>query len=169
MRKTIRSITVLVTLLLIAIPAHADVVWPALFLISRMLTWWSVALGLIVEYFFVRQLTGFDIKTSIKADLVMNGASTLLGAVLIPIAGIGWEFFPGLLLYKIFNIGTFNPGTWTATFIMSVLINAWLENYVIKRFFKKDLGWRGFRWLCLANAASVGIAFISLWLFPVEM
>jgi len=166
--KIRKVILAVVAILLIAVPAYADMVWPALYLVSRMLTWWSVSLGLIVEYLFVRKLTGFDVKQSIKVNLAMNAASSLLGAILIPIAGVGWEFFPGIALYRLFHIGTFNPGTWTATFLISVLINAWLENKVIKRFFKKDLGWRGFWWLCLANGASVGIAFASLWFFPIE-
>lgn len=55
--------------LFIASPAHADVVWPALYLISRMATWWSISLGLLVEYLFVRKLTGFDIKKSIIVDI----------------------------------------------------------------------------------------------------
>ena len=134
-----------------------------------MVTWWSISLGLVVEYLFVRQLTGFDIKKSIVVDISMNAASSLLGMILIPLAGVGWEFFPGIIIYKLFNIGTFNPGTWAATFFIAVFINAWLENFVIYKCFKRKLGWRGFWWLSLANAASVGIAFISLWLFPTEL
>jgi hypothetical protein len=99
----------------------------------------------------------------------MNAASCLLGTILILILGIGWEFFPGIVLYKVFNISTFNPGTWAATFFMAVFVNALLENFVINKGFKKKLGWRGFWWLSLANGASVGIAFISLSLFPLEL
>lgn len=77
--------------LFVASPAHADVVWPALYLISRMVTWWSIVLGLVVEYLFVRQLTHFDIKKSILVDLAMNAVSCLAGVILIPLAGVGWE------------------------------------------------------------------------------
>ena len=159
----------IILILLVSSPAYADVVWPALYLISRMVTWWSISLGLIVEYLFVRELTQFGVVKSIIVDISMNAASCLLGIILIPILGIGWEFFPGIILYKLFNIGTFNPGTWTATFLIAVFVNALLENFVINKGFKKKLGWRGFLWLSLANGASVGIAFISLSLFPLEL
>lgn len=155
--------------LFVASPAHADIIWPAIFLISRMVSWWSIALGLIVEYLFVRKLTHFDIRKSILVDLSMNLVSCLLGIILIPLFGVAWEFFPGIVLYKFFNIGTFNPGTWTATFFFAVFMNALLENFVINKGFKKKLGWRGFWWLSLANGASVGIALLSLWLIPLEL
>jgi hypothetical protein len=166
-----RTIAILLTILtlLVASPAYADLVWPALYLVSRMVTWWSIALGLIVEYLFVRRLTQFGVVKSILVDLSMNAASCLLGIILIPLLGVGWEFFPGIVLYKLFNIGTFNPGTWTATFLIAVFVNAFLENAVINKGFKKKLGWLGFWWLSLANGASVGIAFISLWLVPLEL
>jgi len=126
-------------------------------------------LGLVVEYLFVRQLTHFDIKKSILVDLAMNAVSCLAGVILIPLAGVGWEIFPGIVIYKLLGIGTFNPGTWIATFFIAVFVNALLENFVINEGFKKKLGWRGFWWLSLANAASVGIAFISLWLVPAKL
>ncbi|MHB8137854.1 MAG: hypothetical protein ACYDGO_05635 [Smithellaceae bacterium] len=155
-------------ILFVASPACADVVWPALYLISRMVTWWSIAVGLVVEYLFVRQLTQFDIKKSIIVDLSMNVASCLVGIILIPLLGVGWEVFPGIVLYKMFGIGTFNPGTWTATFLIAVFVNAFLENFVINKGFKKTLGWRGFWWLSIANGVSVGIALVSIWLVPVK-
>ncbi len=133
-----------------------------------MVTWWSIGMGLLVEYLFVRQLTGFDIKKSIIVNLTMNVASSLLGIILIPLAGVGWEIFPGIVIYKLFNMGTFNPITWTATFFIAVFVNAWIENFVIKKVFKKNLGWRGFWWLALANAVSVGIAFISILVVPLK-
>ena len=169
--KSKKIIIILLTILILFIssPANADIVWPALYLISRMVTWWSIALGLIIEYLFVRKLTQFGIVKSIFVDISMNAASCLLGIFLIPVLGIGWEFFPGIVLYKLFNIGTFNPGTWTATFLIAVFVNALLESFVINKGFKKKLGWRGFWWLSLANSASVGISFISLWFFPLEL
>jgi hypothetical protein len=163
------AIVLTILILFISSPAHADIIWPAIYLVSRMVTWWSISLGLIVEYLFVRKLTQFGVVKSIIVDLSMNAASCLLGTILILILGIGWEFFPGIVLYKVFNISTFNPGTWTANFFMAVFVNALLENFVINKGFKKKLGWRGFWWLSLANGASVGIALISLSLFPLEL
>ena len=60
-------------------------------------------------------------KKAAVVDVVMNAVSTGAGIVLISALGFAWEFFPGLVLYKVFNVGTFNPGTWAATFVMAVL------------------------------------------------
>ena len=144
----------------------ADVVWPALFLAGRMMAWWAIALGLLVELFFVRFLTGFTWLKSALVDIAMNAASTLLGLFLIPVAGIAWEFSVGRVLYKIFDIGTFNPGTWLATFLFAVFINAALETAVLRYAFKQKPFKRFFWWLTLANAISVGIAFASLFKYP---
>ena len=160
---------IVVALLMVALPARADVVWPALFLGSRLVTWWAIATGLVVEYFFVRQLFGFGVRKAIVADACMNLASTLLGILLIPIAGIVWEFFPGIILYKVFNVGTFNPGTWTMTFLFAVAINAVLESLVIRWVFKTKVDKRGFWGLFIANAVSVGVAFGSLFVLLPEM
>ena len=147
-------------------PILADMIWPALFLESRLLSIPVILAGLVVEYFVVWRLTDLGVKRSIFADLAMNTASTLLGILLIPIAGIIWEIFPGIFLYKWFNLGTFNPGTLVATFCMAVLVNAAIETFVVAKGFKQKMGKRGFGWLCIANAVSVGIAFGSLLFFP---
>ena len=99
----------------------------------------------------------------------MNFASTLLGILLIPIAGLAWEFFPGSVLYRIFDVGTFNPGTWVMTFLFAVAINAALESLVIRWAFKTKLGKRGFWGLVVANAVSVGLAFGSLFVLWPQM
>ncbi len=168
MKKTILAILILT--LFFSVPAYADVVWPALYLVSRMVSWWAILTGLIIEYLFVRKLTNFSVSKSIIANVCMNTASTILGMILIPIAGIGLEFFPGMIIYKIFHIGTLNPFTnpftWTATLFFAAFINAFIENFVLNKFFKCKLGWRGFWWLSLANGLSVACVFASLLIFP---
>ena len=145
----------------------ADVIWPALFLEGRLLSIPVILIGLVVEFFFVWRITSLDVAHSIAADLLMNTASTLLGIFLIPIAGIIWEFFPGIFLYKWFNMGTFNPWTWTATFCLAVVINAALETLIVAKVFGQKMGKRGFGWLCIANSISVGIAFASFLIYPI--
>lgn len=154
--------------MLMAEPAHADVVWPALFLETRLFSVWPIIIGLIIEYLFLRQFFMLSIKRAVIADVLINAASSILGIVLIPIAGIVWEFFPGIILYKAFNIGTFNPGTWSATCLMATAINAAIESMALSKFFKCKIGKRGFWILFLANAISVGIAMVSLYLYPIE-
>jgi hypothetical protein len=146
----------------------ADVIWPAMFLEQRLFSWWAIGLGLVVEFFFVRWLTTLSLPMSIVADLSMNAASALLGILLIPLAGIAWEFFPGMILYKVFDVGTFNPGTWAATFLFAVFINAALESLVLRFAFRQKVDKRVFWWLCVANSLSVALAFGSLFVRPPE-
>jgi len=144
-------------------PIFADMVWPALLLEGRILTWWAILAGLFVEYFFVRGITDLSFSRAGLADIAMNAASTLLGILLIPIAGIIWEFFPGIIIYKIFDIGTFNPGTWLATILMAAFLNTFIERFVLRKFFKQPVvGKRGFWLLFAGNAISVAIAFGSI-------
>ena len=147
-------------------PMFADMIWPAAFLESRLLTVWIISAGLFIEYFFVWRLTPLGAWRSILADLAMNAASTLLGIILIPLAGLAWEFFPGIVLYKLFDVGTFNPGTWTATFLLAVVINSGLELLVLKLAFRQPASGGLFWWLCLANSLSVGLAMASLLVYP---
>ncbi len=155
-------------ILLSAVPAHADVVWPALFLETRLFSIWPIVVGLIIEYLFLRQYFKLPIKRAVVADIVINAFSSALGIVLIPIAGVAWEFFPGIILYKALNIGTFNPGTWTVTYLMAAAINAGVESLALSKIFKSHVGKKGFRVLFLANAISVGIAMLSLYFYPME-
>jgi hypothetical protein len=146
----------------------ADMIWPALFLEGRLLSVPIIIAGLVIEFFFVWRITDLGAGRAIFADLVMNATSTLLGIFLIPISGIVWEIFPGLVLYRWFNVGTFNPGTWVATFCFAVLINAALETLIVAKVFRQKMGKRGFGWLCLANGLSVGLAFASFLIYPMK-
>jgi hypothetical protein len=146
--------------------ALADVVWPALWLAGRLVAVWAIGIGLVVELFFVKWLTGFGWGKAVLADVAMNAASSLIGVFLIPVAGLAWEFSAGIALYKVFNIGTFNPITWAATFLVAVFVNSTLETTVLRYGFKQRPFKRFFWWLSLANAFSVGIAVASIFLNP---
>ncbi|CAN5893719.1 hypothetical protein BH11VER1_BH11VER1_01510 [soil metagenome] len=145
----------------------ADIVWPAVLLEGRILTWWSILAGLIVEYFFVRRITDLSFSRAVIADIAMNTASALLGVILIPMAGIIWEFVPGFVLYKVFNFGTFNPASWIATTLMAAAINTFIERFVLRKFFKQPVaGARRFWLLFAGNAISIAIAFGSFIYVP---
>jgi hypothetical protein len=143
----------------------ADVVWPALILEQRLLSAIPITAGLLTEWLALR-LGGFGLswKRAAIVDVVMNLVSTAAGVPLIPLLGLAWEIFPGLVMYKVFNIGTFNPGTWIATFVMATLATTAVEAAVVKWGFKIAIGWRRFGILGLANSLSVATAFVSVWL-----
>lgn len=83
--------------------------------------------------------------------------------------GSAWEIFPGLLFYRALNWGTFNPLTWLATFLLAVFITTYIEAYIYRRGFKLQVRRREFRLVFLANALSVGIAFGSLCVIPLNV
>jgi hypothetical protein len=144
----------------------ANVVWPALWLEARLLSWWIILFGLAVELPFVRFLTGFSWQRASIADLAMNAASTIVGIVLIPISGIAWEYAADFTVYRYWKVGTFNPVAWAATFLLAVALNAIIEQSVLRWGFRQWMGARGFAWLSVANALSVGLALWSIFHNP---
>jgi hypothetical protein len=149
--------------------ALADVVWPALIIEQRLLSAIPIIVGLIAEWVALR-FGGFGLswKKAALVDIVMNAVSTIAGIPIIPLLGIIWEVFPGAILYKFFNLGTFNPSTWIATFVIATATTTGIEAAVVRWGFKVAMDkWR-LSVLCLANSLSVGIAFASLWLYPMR-
>ncbi|HEX4630488.1 MAG TPA: hypothetical protein VH188_05940 [Chthoniobacterales bacterium] len=96
----------------------------------------------------------------------MNAASTAVGILLIPISGIAWEYMAYLAVYRYWKVGTFNPVSWLATFLLAVALNAIIEQSVLRWGFRQRLGVRGFAWLSVANALSVGLALWSVFQNP---
>ena len=149
--------------------ARADMVWPALYLVSRLFTWWAIAIGLLIEFVVIRIAFALPPRKAILADIAANAASSLVGAVVIAIGGLIWEFGPGQLMYKWLNVGTFNPFTWGVTIIVAALVNAVIETFVLTERFDVPFSRRTFIILTVANAVTVGIAFASVFIAPVEM
>jgi hypothetical protein len=143
-------------------PILANLVWPALFLTSRMFAVWPIAAGLFVEFFFIRQATKLRGWRCLTADITMNLVSAALGVILIPLSGIIWELLATFTIYPLFNVGTFNPVTWGATALLAAGVNAVVEGWVLQNGFKQKLGRRGFWLLFVANLVSVSIAAASL-------
>jgi hypothetical protein len=113
-------------------------------------------------------LVGFPSRKAINVDVVMNLMSALVGVLLIPISGIVWEIFLGVILQRIFKLGTFNPLTWVATFALAVLITTLIEGLVVERLFKKSRTTKLYLMIGLGNALSVGAAFATLYIWPIE-
>jgi hypothetical protein len=148
------------------IPILANLVWPALYLSSRMLAIWPIAAGLLVEFFFVRRATNLRGGRCLTADITMNLASAALGIILIPLSGFIWELLATFTIYPLFKVGSFNPVTWGATGLLAAGVNAVVEGWVLQNGFKQKLGRRGFGLLFVANLVSVSIAFASIVMHP---
>ena len=158
-------------LLFIPISAYANMVWPALYLETRLFSWWAITVGLVIEYLFVRKLFNISPKKAVIATFGANFVSAVAGIILIPLSGIAWEIFPGLLFMKILDMGTFNPITWAGTFLLACSVNVLLEGVMYKKVFKLPFLFKSklFLWFLVANTFSVGVAFASLFIAPVQM
>lgn len=153
---------------LVPAEAHADVVWPALILEPRLLSIPVIGLGMLLEAGMLRFAFHLSWFKSIFGSALVNGISAALGIILIPLAGVVWEIIPGLLLYKIFRVGTFNPFTWAGTFFLATVVTTAVEVTCLRMIFKLPLNRRTWGLWFIANAASVGLAFGSLIIHPVD-
>ena len=74
-----------------------------------------------------------------------------------------------MVLYKYLNIGTFNPYTWTATFLFALGITTSIEVVGLRRLFGVPASRRTWLLWGLVNAVTVAIAFASLIFLPPKM
>lgn len=163
--------TILVLLLFVASKAaYADVVWPALYLEERILSFWPIIIGLAIEFWFIKYVFSLNIKKSAIATFAANFLSTIVGVIAIPLTGLVLDIVPELLIYNVFDIGTFNPFAWTMTFIEACLINSYLETIIYRKILNISYSMRSrqFIWVFIANICSVAIALASLWFIPID-
>jgi hypothetical protein len=147
----------------------ADVVWPSLFLANRLMTWWIIGAGFLIEFFFVLWLTRAAPVRAGLMTVVMNVVSTAVGVLGIPLSGLLWELIATVTLLPLFNWGTFNPVTWIVSCLLATLLNALIEVASLRLIFKIPLTRRLFWWLALANFITVGMALASIMVSPPEL
>ena len=147
----------------------ADMVWPSLILIGRIMTWWAIGVGLVIEYLFLVKFFTFGWKKSLLVVVVMNAISSAVGIVLIPASGLIWELVIGAFINMIYDVGIFNPVGWGASVLFAILLNAIIESLSLRYIFKYPIHRKEFRVLFVANAFSVATAFISLLVAPPKL
>jgi hypothetical protein len=145
-------------LLLLPSVALANLVWPAVYVTMGLVTWWVVAAGLVIETVALCLLLRTSLAKSLLLAFSMNAISAVLGIVLVPLAGIAYEFLPGLLINWLFSWGTFNPVAWVATFLLAAVINATVEGTVLSKAFAISLNRTHKLWLVALNFATVALA-----------
>jgi hypothetical protein len=150
--------------LVFSTPARADIVWPGLILETRLLSFWAIAIGLVVEYAFLRWFFRFGVLKSVGVDLCMNGASTVLGCILLLFATFVWELPSDLFFRPLLGWKTGHAIDMVVACLLAVTINAVLESLVVGFTFNGPVpvGKKGFWVLFAANAISVGLAYASL-------
>ncbi len=142
--------------------AHANVIWPALFVAPRVFSVPAVIAGLTVELLVFRALFSQSWIKAIGAVAAANAVSAIAGLFLIPILGFVWELFATILINPIFNWGTFNPISWFASYLIAMLSTAAIEAAFFRLALRLQMTRRQFGWWFLANGASVAVAFASL-------
>ena len=167
----IRKIILLIFALAFPAVTYANMVWPSLYLETRLFTWWAITLGLVVEYLFVRKLFEVPITKAIIGTFLANLLSAVAGIILIPLSGIVWELTLGAIVMLITGHGTFNIYAWIGSMLFACIVNVLLEGIVYKYYFKGKFYFKSkkFWWFVLANAISVGVALLSIIINPMQL
>ena len=148
------GIVFLLSLVLMPVCVSANIVWPSLYILEGMLSWYVILLGFVVEIIFVKYFLKETYLKSVLIAFIMNLISTVLGLILIPLSGLVGE-----ILLIPFGTGTFHFTHWLLSYILAILINVVIEGLTVKFIFKnkfKKLFW----WLFMANAVSIIICIL---------
>jgi hypothetical protein len=137
-------------------PLYANVIWPSIYILEGMMTWWIIAAGIIIEFIFIKIFTKDSYKKSIIMDITINAISTLVGIIAIPLSGLLIE-----LISIPFNTGTFDISHWIIDFLFAVLCNTAIESLALKLIFKKIYK-KVFWWVFCSNIFSVIICILKV-------
>lgn len=145
------------------LPASANVLWPALIMEQRLFSPLVIIIGFAVEWAVIRYV--FDVPTlgALWASLAANAASMAVGFIGRPFLGFFWSILPSLLGHA-----TFSPLDWAGTFLVTVLVNVAIEAPVLRYGFALPMPWRNLGWIALVNAVTIGAAYASTAVFPLD-
>ena len=141
----------------------ADVVWPALYLVDRMLAFEVIVLGLCVEAVLFRCAFKLTWKHAFVVTSLINVISSIVGAMLLPVWGWYWAEATSKR-EEVMGWGTFNPLSWAETCCFAWLITTmveWLPLHLLVGKQKYLLSV-----LLAANFLSVGLAYLSFSFVP---
>lgn len=140
---------------------YANVVWPGLYLSGRMIIW-AIPVGILIEVFLLKYIIQRGWGYTLLVTSVVNIISTIVGAVGAILGNLAFEATLGIILYKYFNIGTFNPLSWTSAIVFGALVSTIIEVYSLKTIFKIKLTSKQRIIFLGANVLSTLIAFASI-------
>ena len=140
---------------------YADVVWPGLYLAGRML-WWAIPAGILIEVFILKSIIKRSWPYTLWVTAAVNLISTIIGALGALLGNLAFEATLGLILYKYFQIGTFNPLSWSFAVIFGALISTIIEVSSLKVLFKIKLDSKQRLIFLAANVVSTLVAFASI-------
>ncbi|HQP10568.1 MAG TPA: hypothetical protein PKV41_04220 [Candidatus Omnitrophota bacterium] len=160
-RMTRRTLLAIVSFLGIPALAYGNMVWPALYVETKINSLPIIASSLALEYLAIRWLFQVGIRQSFLYTVIANLASGVIGLALRPLSGILWEVSLGQAVIFLFRWGTFNPVAWFFVPVIGGALNAGLELLCIKLVWKEKFTRRRFFAFWAVNWLTVGIA--TLW------
>jgi len=168
-----KTVTLLGLLILWAVPVQADVIWPTLYVEMSLLSLPVIIFGLAIEDLFYFYGLELGLKKSAIFSISINAISTLVGIIAIPIGGlIGLAILvaPTLMINNTFIQNHIVDSVviaifWTIMYLIVVIITSFIEVYTAKRLFGLANDRQEVRVIVWANIASVGIAFVSIYVF----
>lgn len=141
-----------------AATAHADVVWPALYVAdSHYRFWYVVIIGLLLEAGVLRLRLIPSIKKAILVSLVVNAISATVGVYILAFCMLGWH-----LIVDNFVQGTFAAFNKIATIVIMLVGSVFLETLAARAIWKYPLR-ETFPALFLGNILSYGVVVADLY------
>ena len=149
--------------------AEANVIWPAALLAGRTLSWWVIAVSLLIETAFVWQSFRLTPLKALLATIAANAVSAAIGLLAVPFLGIVLEAsLQGFGIAVKINWNAFSPAGWIATLVIAVAFNLAIELLVYRYGFKLAIDRRAVLLIALANVITAGLAMVSLDVVPTE-
>ncbi len=140
--------------------AHADVIWPALYVTdSHFRYWYVVVIGLLLEAGVLRWRLISDTKKALLVSFIVNAFSATVGIYLLAFGMLGWH-----LIADIFVKGTFASFNKIATICLMLIGSTCLEMLVARGVWKYPLR-KTFPVFILGNMLSYGVIVADLFAF----
>jgi len=159
-RQRTRLIFFTIAVAFIASVAHADVVWPALYVVdSHFRFWYVVVLGLLLEAGVLRWRLISDTRKALLVSFVANAFSATVGIYVLAFGMLGWH-----LIVDNFVKGTFASFNKIATIGLMLIGSIFLEMLVARGIWKYPLR-QTLPVFILGNILSYGVIVADLFVF----
>lgn len=165
--STLKKCTLfLIFVILLNSTAHADIVWPSVYIAAGMASIPVILAGLVVEILFVKYFTKIKWLKATAVAFLMNLVSSLIGVFTNEFSGLLLE----LILYYVFGYDspTFNWDHWMLHYTTIIFINTLIEGGIVRLTLKLKLT-NTFLWLFLANTISVMLCAIYIHFVPIRL
>jgi hypothetical protein len=159
-KSKIKFIFFVITFMFMASVAHADVVWPALYVASsHFRVWYVVILGLLLEAVVLRWRLLLDTKKALLISFIANAFSSTVGIFILAFGMLGWHF-----IVDNFVEGTFASFNKIATIGLMLIGSTFLEVLVVRGLWKYPIR-QTLPVFILGNILSYGVIIADLFIF----